>query len=217
MPMGTPFTFNDLPPHPHHTHIMNYPLNLSFKVVAIAPQIFVTDAQGGSICYVKQKLFKFKEDIQVFSDESKSRQIASIKANKVLDWSARYFFTDNEGNDVGSVGRQGMRSIWRARYDVFNPGDEAADFKVQEENPWTKVMDGVLGGIPVLGMFSGYFFHPSYVATRADGTPVMRVKKQAAFFEGKFTIEKLADLSPQEEVNLIYSFLMLLLLERSRG
>ena len=196
---------------------MNYPLNLSFKVVAIAPQIFVTDAQGGSICYVKQKLFKFKEDIQVFSDESKSRQIASIKANKVLDWSARYFFTDNEGNDVGSVGRQGIRSIWRARYDVFNPGDEAADFKVQEENPWTKVMDGVLGGIPILGMFSGYFFHPSYVATRADGTPVMRVKKQAAFFEGKFTIEKLADLSPQEEVNLIYSFLMLLLLERSRG
>jgi len=196
---------------------MNYPLNLSFKIVAVAPQIFVHDAQGGSICYVKQKLFKFKEDIQVFSDESKSRQIASIKANKVLDWSARYFFTDNEGNDVGSVGRQGMRSIWRARYDVFNPGDEATDFKVQEENPWTKVMDGVLGGIPVLGMFSGYFFHPSYVATRADGTPVMRVKKQAAFFEGKFTIEKLADLSPQEEVNLIYSFLMLLLLERSRG
>ena len=196
---------------------MNYPLNLSFKIVAVAPQIFVKDAQGGSICYVKQKLFKFKEDIQVFYDKSKSRQIASIKANKVLDWSARYFFTDNEGNDVGSVGRQGIRSIWRARYDVFNPGDEVADFKVQEENPWTKVMDGVLGGIPVLGMFSGYFFHPSYVATRADGTPVMRVKKQAAFFEGKFTIEKLADLSPQEEVNLIYSFLMLLLLERSRG
>ena len=196
---------------------MNYPLNLSFKIVAVTPQIFVKDAQGGSICYVKQKLFKFKEDIQVFSDKSKSRQIASIKANKVLDWSARYFFTDNEGNDVGSVGRQGIRSIWRARYDVFNPGDEVADFKVQEENPWTKVMDGVLGGIPILGMFSGYFFHPSYVATRADGTPVMRVKKQAAFFEGKFTIEKLADLSPQEEVNLIYSFLMLLLLERSRG
>ncbi len=196
---------------------MNYPLNLSFKVVAVAPQIFVNDAQGDSVCYVKQKLFKFKEDIQVFSDQSKNRQIASIKANKVLDWSARYFFTDNEGNAIGSVGRQGMRSIWRARYDIFNPGDETADFKVQEENPWTKVLDSVLGGIPILGFFTGYFFHPTYVATRADGTPVMRVRKQAAFFEGKFTIEKLADLSPQEEVNLIYSFLMLLLLERSRG
>ena len=196
---------------------MNYPLNLSFKVVALAPQIFVNDAQGSSICYVKQKLFKFKEDIQVFSDQTKSRQIASIKANKVLDWSARYFFSDNEGNSIGSVGRQGMKSIWRARYDIFNPGDETADFKVQEENPWTKVMDGFLGGIPFLGFFTGYFFHPTYVATRPDGTPVMRVRKQAAFFEGKFTVEKLADLTPQEEVNLIYSFLMLLLLERARG
>ena len=53
--------------------------------------------------------------------------------------------------------------------------------------------------------------------TRPDGTPVMRVQKQPAFFEGKFTIEKIADLSPQEEINLIYSFLMLLLLERARG
>mgnify|MGYP005997522405 FL=1 len=100
---------------------MNYPLNLSFKVVALAPQIFVNDAAGSPVCYVKQKLFKFKEDIQVFSDNSKTRQIASIKANKVIDWSARYFFNDSEGNAIGSVGRQGMKSIWRARYDVFNP------------------------------------------------------------------------------------------------
>ncbi len=196
---------------------MNYPLNLSFKIVAVAPQIFVNDSQGSPVCYVKQKLFKFKEDIQVFSDTNKTRQIASIKANKVIDWSARYFFADGEGNDVGSVGRQGMRSIWRARYDVFNPGDELADFKIQEENPWTKVLDGFLGSIPIVGFLTGYFCHPSYIANRADGTPAMRVRKQPAFFEGKFTIEKLADLSPQEEVNLIYSFLMLLLLERARG
>jgi len=110
-----------------------------------------------------------------------------------------------------------MKSIWRARYDVFNPSNEVSDFKIQEENPWTKVMDSFLGGIPILGMFSGYLFHPTYSATRPDGTIVMRVRKQPAFFEGKFTIEKLTDLSLQEEVNLIYSFLMLLLLERARG
>lgn len=196
---------------------MNYPLQLRFKIVALAPQIFVEDAQGNTICYVKQKLFKFKENIQVFSDASKSRQIATIAANKVIDWSARYFFTDAEGNEIGSVGRQGMKSIWRARYDVFNPGDDTSDFKIQEENPWSKVMDGLVGGIPVVGMLTGYMFHPTYAASRPDGTVVMRVRKQPAFFEGKFTIEKTADLSLQEEINLIYSFLMLLLLERARG
>ncbi|MFK7909940.1 MAG: hypothetical protein AB8F34_04985 [Akkermansiaceae bacterium] len=196
---------------------MNYPLQLRFKIVALAPQIFVEDAQGNTVCYVKQKLFKFKENIQVFSDSSKNKQIASIAANKVIDWSARYFFKDADGNEIGSVGRQGMKSIWRARYDVFNPGDDTSDFKIQEENPWSKVMDSVLGGIPILGMLTGYMFHPTYSATRADGTVVMRVRKQPAFLEGKFTIEKTADLSLQEELNLIYSFLMLLLLERARG
>ncbi|MGB0991300.1 MAG: hypothetical protein ACPG32_02410 [Akkermansiaceae bacterium] len=196
---------------------MNYPLQFRFKVVALAPQIFVEDAQGNTICYVKQKLFKFKENIQIFSDKTKSRQIASIQANKVIDWSARYFFTDSEGNDIGSVGRQGMKSLWRARYDVFNPGDDTTDFKLQEENPWSKIMDSFLGEIPIVGFLTGYLFHPTYVATRADGTPVMRVRKQPAFWEGKFTIEKLADLTVQEETNLIYSFLMLLLLERARG
>ncbi|MGJ8677346.1 MAG: hypothetical protein ACSHX0_07495 [Akkermansiaceae bacterium] len=196
---------------------MNYPLNLSFKIAALAPQIYVTDANGATICYVKQKMFKLKEDIQVFSDDKKTRQIASIKANKVIDWSARYFFTDAEGNEIGSVGRQGMRSLWRARYDIFNPGDNTTDFKIQEENPSAKIFDSLLGEIPIVGFFTGYFCHPKYLATRADGTPAMRATKQAALFEGKFTIEKLVDLSPQEELNLIYSFLMLLLLERNKG
>ena len=196
---------------------MNYPLKLSFKIVAIAPQIYVSDAQGAPVCYVRQKLFKLKEDIIVFSDSSKSRQIANIKSNKILDWSARYFFTDPQGNDIGSVGRRGMKSLWRAHYDVFNPGDEVPDFNIQEQNPWTKVLDGILGDIPILGFLTGYFLHPAYTAARPDGTVVMRVQKQPAFFEGKFTIEKLADLSPQEEINLIYSFLMMLLLERARG
>jgi len=69
-----------------------------------------------------------------------------------------------------------------------------------------------MGDIPILGFLTGYFLHLAYTAARPDGTPVMRVQKQPAFFEGKFTIEKLADLTPQEELNLIYSFLMLLLL-----
>ncbi len=196
---------------------MNYPLQIRFKIMALAAQTYVEDAQGNTICYVRQKMFKLKEDIQVFADNTKSRQIGSIRANKVLDWSARYTFRDDQENETGSVGRQGMKSLWRARYDTFGPGSDVPSFNIQEENPWVKVIDGIVGGIPLVGFFSGYMFHPTYIATRADGTPVMRVRKQPAFFEGKFTVEKLVELTSQEEINLIYSFFMLLLLERSRG
>lgn len=196
---------------------MNYPLTLRFKVMAFAPQIFIEDAGGGSVCYVRQKLLKFKEQVEVFTDSSKATLRAHIQANKVIDWSARYNFTTPEGDDIGSVGRKGLRSLWKAHYEVFNPGDEIPDFTITEENPGAKFFDALLGEIPIVGLLTAYLFHPKYLATRSDGTPAMRLTKQPAFWEGKFTIEKLTDLTPQEEYNLILSFMMLVLLERRRG
>ena len=196
---------------------MQYPLTLRFKIIALAPQIFVEDANGQSICYVRQKLLKLREQVEVFTDRSRSQKLAHIQANKVLDWSARYTFTDLQGAELGSVGRQGMRSIWRAHYEVFDPGEKAPRFSIREENPWAKVVDSTLGGIPLLGAFTGYFVHPRYLASRHDGTPALRLTKQPAFWEGRFRIEKLTELSSPEEMNLIFSFLMLNLLERRRG
>ena len=66
-------------------------------------------------------------------------------------------------------------------------------------------------------MFSGYFFHPSYLASRSNGIPAMRMSKQPAFWEGRFQIDKLAEMTPREELNLFLSFMMLVMLERRRG
>ncbi len=196
---------------------IQYPLTLSFKILALASQATVTDANGRTVLYTKQKLLKFREHVEIWTDSSKGTRLAEIKANKVIDWSARYGFTDARGAEIGSVGRRGWRSMWKAHYETFNPGDQNADFSIQEQNPWSKVLDSVLGEIPIIGMFTGYFCHPSYIATRRDGTPVMSMTKQAAFFEGRFQIHKTSEVTPREELNLFLSFLMLVLLERGRG
>jgi hypothetical protein len=196
---------------------IRYPLTLSFKILALASQATVTDANGRTVLYTKQKLLKFREHVEIWTDKSQGTRLADIRANKVIDWSARYQFTDAQGGVIGSVGRRGWRSLWKAHYETFNPGDNTTDFSIQEVNPWSKVLDSILGEIPIVGMLTGYFCHPSYLATRSSGTPAMRITKQAAFFEGKFLIEKIGDVSPREELNLFLSFLMLLLLERRRG
>lgn len=196
---------------------IQYPLTLSFKILALASQATVTDAAGRTVLYTKQKMFKFREHVEIFTDSSRSTLLAEIKANKVIDWSARYFSTDADGRPIGSVGRRGWRSIWSAHYETFNPGDDVPDFSIREENPWAKVLDSFLGEIPIIGMLAGYFCHPRYGATRSDGTPAMRLTKQPAFWEGRFQIDKLDDLTPREELNLFLSFLMLVLLERRRG
>lgn len=195
---------------------MNYPLSLSFKKLALASQIYIRDSQGNLAGYVKQKLLKLKEDINVYADEQQTRHLFNIKADRILDFSAKYNFTDSGGNYIGAIKRQGMRSIWKANYEVSD-GSSNQVFQIHEENAWVKVLDALVGEIPVVGMFTGYLFNPAYIISRTDGTPVARLGKQPAFFESKFVLESKAQLSEDEEVRVLLSVLTMTLLERGRG
>lgn len=194
---------------------MNYPLQLSFEILSIARKLSVVDAAGNLSFFVKQKAFKLKESVTVFADADQKLPLYELAADRIIDFSANYHFKDARGNYVGAVRRKGMKSLWRARYDIVNGSGPV--MTIQEANPWTKVFDSLFCEIPILGMFSGYLFHPEYLVARQDGTPVMRLKKESAFFQGKFSIEKLAAVSEEEETRILLSLIMMVLLERQRG
>lgn len=194
---------------------MEFPLQLSFRILALAPQLTVTDARGEVLGYVQQKLLKLKEAITVYEGPERQEVRYRINADRMLDISARYLFQDPEGTALGGVRRRGMRSLWRAHYEVFDPA-EALTFQMTESNPWIKMMDGLLGAVPILEFFTGYFLHPSYEVLR-ENHPVARITKQPAFLEGRFTVERLESLSGEEEERLLLSLIMLVLLERERG
>src|SRR3712207_116087 len=97
-----------------------YPLTLTFRILALAPQATMTDAIGGVVLYVRQKLFKLKESITVFADVEQTRPIFYINADRILDFSPRFTFIDAHGNVVGAVKRFGARSLWRAHFEVQN-------------------------------------------------------------------------------------------------
>ncbi len=194
---------------------MAFPIEFSFKKIALAPQIYVRNAQGTVIAYVKQKLFKLKEDISVFSDESQSTQRFRIQADRIIDFSAKYSFSTANGQVVGGIARQGMASLWRSRYDIFGA---QAQFEFQEENGWIKVLDALVGGVPVLGMFTGYFLNPTYLITRAGSkVPVARLRKMPAFWEGLFRLEAVGPATDAEQDAITLGCMTVLLLERSRG
>lgn len=195
--------------------LMQYPLELTFKLWALAPQISVADSQNNLVFYVKQKLFKLKEAITIFGDTERTRPLYYIKADRIIDFSARYDFTDSNGNYVGAVKRRGLKSLWKARYDIFD--GEATNLSIQEQNPWVKVADALLAEIPILGLFTGYVFNPVYLVSRADGTVVMRLEKIPTFLSRKFIIKPVDQLSDREEKQVLLSLIMMLLLERHRG
>ena len=194
----------------------NYPIELNFKKIALAKQAMLTDSNGNSIAYARQKVLKLKEELEVFEDKTKAKQICTIKANKIIDFSAAYhFYTENE-QCFGSVQRKGLLSIWKATYLVYDSsGNQYATIK--EENPFAKLVDSLLGGLPFVGFVCNYIFNSSYIAKCKDGTELFRLTKVPSFWGALFKIDKLAEVTPDEEIRCMMSLLMMIFLEKSRG
>jgi len=193
-----------------------YPLNFKFKISTLSNDFVITDANNNIVSYVKQKMFKLKEDILCYQDESKSKVIYRIKANKWLDFSATYAFFNDQEVEIGKVARKGRASIWKATYEVMDAAGNN-DFTIREENPWTKIIDALISQIPIVGMFTGLMFNPSYLVTNNANEQIMRFKKNSSFFGRSFSLDKLTNVENQQEERIVLSLMMMVLLERRRG
>ena len=193
-----------------------YPLSFKFRVTTLHNDFTATDALGNTRAYVKQKLFKLKEHVSVFADDSQTELKYEIRANKWLDFNTSYSFTTADGKQIGRVARKGWRSIWKASYEIYDEIDQQ-DLVIQEKSAWVKVWDSLLSEVPLLGIFTGYFFNPSYTLTRPDGTLVCLFKKEASFLGRQFTLHQEAKFEKGEEERILLSMMMMVLLERRRG
>lgn len=195
--------------------VMRYPIELRFKLITFGQRISATDADGKVLMFVSQRMFKLKEQVEIYRDTQRTQVIFRIAADRVLDWSASYHFTDAAGNDWGSVRRKGMKSLWSAHYDVIQDGQ--IDMTIEEESPMKKLVESMLGEIPVIGILFDYLLNPSYLVRRPDGTLLLKLIKKPAFLEGKFTLEKLTDMPEDDELRSLLALIMVVLLERRRG
>jgi hypothetical protein len=183
---------------------------------AVAARVSVDDDAGEPLYYVQQKAFRLREEITVYRDVTQSIALYRVRADRVLDISARYAIVDATDTPVGAVQRRGLRSLWRAHYEIELEG--ALAFVVSEENPWVRLLDNVVGTIPVLDLLGGYFLNPSYRLQRAGSDDaILRLRKQRALFEGRFSIDKVGPLPAEEERVAVLGLLIVVLLERSRG
>ncbi len=195
---------------------LKFPVDFVFNISTFANDFTATDAEGRTIAYVKQKMFKLKEAIKVYNNDTKSQVNFSINADRWLDFSAAYTFSDAEGKEIGKVVRKGWKSIWKAEYQIISGGEQPS-YTIREENAWVKVLDSLLGEVPVLGIFTGYLFNPAYIVTDNNGRTIIRLKKQASFFGRRFQVSRIEKGGEEDEINIMLGLMMMILLERRRG
>jgi uncharacterized protein YxjI len=195
---------------------LEYPIKFSFKVTTLSNDFTAKNAQGQTIAYVKQKMFKLKEAVNVYSDESKTKVLFTIAANKWLDWSAAYSMVDANNNEIGKIARKGWRSMWKAEYNIIDQNQQQ-QYNVKEESALTRFLDNSLGEIPILGFFTGYFFNPTYNVTDKNGQIVVKLKKMPSFLGKEFELSKVADIAEDDKQRVMLGLMMMILLERRRG
>jgi hypothetical protein len=195
--------------------MLNYPLELSFKIATIGTRVRVVDAAGRQIAYLRKKKFRLKEDVRVYEDENQMRELFRIRADRVVDFGASYAVSGSDGRPLGAVRQRGVRSIWKSSYEVSNPNGKTIGV-IHEENPFVKVLDSLAEAIPFADALGGLFFNPAYLVD-LGGEIVLRMKKERSIFESRFRLDKLGDFSEEEEDLLLASLMMVFLLERDRG
>jgi hypothetical protein len=194
----------------------SFPMTFKFKIGTLHNDFIASDADGKTVAYVRQKMFKFKEAIMIYTEESKTNLQYTIAADRIIDFNASYGFKDNQEKFLGRVGRKGMRSLFNAHYEIFDENG-AHQFSIREENPWSKVFDALLCEVPLLGLFSGYLFNPRYIVKAVDGTGVARLSKQKSFFGRTFKLDKIGDVQQDDGERMMLALMMMILLERRRG
>jgi uncharacterized protein YxjI len=193
-----------------------YPLTLTFKFLTISSYIRVVDATGQLVSYAKQRAFRLKEDVTIYADEAQTQPLYHIKANQIFDIGATYSISTADGRPLGALRQRGMRTLWSATYDIVDDNGTAIGL-IHEQDPWVKVIDGLIGGIPFLGFVIQQWINPTYLIDGTDGATVLRMRKRPSLIERRFLVEQVVTLPSRLESLALPAVLMVVLLERGRG
>lgn len=98
-----------------------------FKLFGAA--FYIYDPVGKVALYSKQKAFKLREDIRLYTDEDMLTEVLSINARQIIDFSAVYDVIDSSLNmKVGALKRKGMKSILKDEWIIMDASDREIGF-----------------------------------------------------------------------------------------
>lgn len=95
---------------------------LKRQVLALTGTFRIYSPTGELLLYSRQKMFKLREDIRVYSDEQQMQEVLYIQARQILDFSAAYDVRDQTtgGALVGTLRRKGWSSLARDQWEVLD-------------------------------------------------------------------------------------------------
>ena len=109
-----------------------------FTLFGAAFHIF--DPEGQVAFYSRQKAFKLKEDIRIYTGEDMQTEVLVISARNIIDISATYDVFDPASNvKVGALKRKGIKSMLRDEWIILDKEDREIGF-IREDSMFLAVV-----------------------------------------------------------------------------
>jgi uncharacterized protein YxjI len=89
-----------------------------YEVRAVAPD----GTEGPILAFAQQKRLAFKEQVTIYTDDSKQTPLLGFKARQRLDLGATYDVTDYAGNPIGLFRKDFAQSLLRSTWHVEQAG-----------------------------------------------------------------------------------------------
>lgn len=170
-----------------------------FKIFGASFHIY--GPEGNVVGFCKQKAFKLREDLRIYTDESCTTELMRIGTRQIIDLGATYTVSlppsagNTEQSPIGSLTRAGLRSQFlRDTWTIRDPaGREVA--KLEEDS----MMLALLRRLGDLGSI----IPQSFSVTANDGRPVATLRTHFNPFVYRLGVTILTDHPDMDELLII--------------
>lgn len=114
----------------------------------LGESFFIETPAGELLLHSHQKAFRLKEDIRVYADRGRTRELFSIRARQIIDFAAAYDVVDSaRGEHLGVIRRKGFASLVRDSWEILGP-DETLIARLREDSTGMAMLRRVVNLIP---------------------------------------------------------------------
>jgi uncharacterized protein YxjI len=199
MSMSAPFSVD---PNQHDRFILRQRFRLVVNEYEFSLPGPDGESPGQPFCFVRQKPFKFKEDIRFYTDDSHSIELMRIKARQRFDPRARYDVTAADGSKIGEIQKVFGSSLLRSTYRLYDAGgSEVAT--ATERNVAVALFRRLVGFIPYVENVANWLPIPYHFVFLRDGTEVGSHRRHLWKLRDHYTIDLSGDVGRTVDRRLI--------------
>lgn len=152
-----------------------------FKLLGNEFRIY--DQRGELIGFCKQKAFRLREDLTIYTDPTAKQQLLRMQARSIIDFSVTYDVRLPDSAPLGSIRRRGMRSLVRDSWGIYDVQDNKISTVSEHGSALARRL------VPLYVLFSPPVLH----IDATDGTRIAELSAYSNPFVPKVGVRVLRD------------------------